>query len=183
MKLANMSFVFTFTEEKLQWKIEYKDNRDHIEIRDNGKTLKKDAVYNNVPIKLLNTCSEKIKRTYKIIMAKEIKSQRFSIGICSENDDHKKIIFNNATGTIYENDKMIKRISNKMKKGDSFMIKDSLIRKHENEVNIHQMVMSINDKEVFSTYYVEKQRRQLLIALYDAFKVEVEVISKINTKV
>ena len=74
MKLANKSFVFTFTEEKLQWKIEYKDNRDHIEIRDNGKTLKKDAVYNNVPIKLLNTCSEKIKRTYKTFLSPSIQN-------------------------------------------------------------------------------------------------------------
>ena len=178
-----MLFVCTFSEVKLQWKIEYKDNRDNIEIRDNGKTLKKDAAYNNVPIKLLNDCSENIKRTYKIIMAKEMKRQRFSIGVCNENNNQEKITFNNATGTIYENNTMIKRISDKMKKGDCFIIKDKLIKKHENVVNIYQMTMSINDNEVFSTYYLAKQRRQLLISLHDAFKVEVEVISKINTKV
>ena len=116
-------------------------------------------------------------------MAKEMKNQRFSIGLCCANDNQEKITFNNGTGTIYENNTMIKRISDKMKKGDCFIINDKLIKKHENKVNIYQMIMSINDIEVFSTYYVEKQRRQLLIALYDAFKVEVEVIGKINTKV
>ena len=77
---------------------------------------------------------------------------------------------------------MIKEIDHALKGGDTLIIEDKVVKTLDDfgeKHNVCEITIYINDIQIISSFYSEKERKQLYLVLSGGVKLNVEVLGKI----
>ena len=133
----------------------------------------------------LNKKKTKLSPNYetKVTCKSELQNDAvISIGVIDDNEithDMDRIMYNHNDGKIYDQCKEIKTINKKLEKDSIIKIRNELVKKTNKEEPIFQITVTINDAELFASFYQAKDQMTPHLRLTDEVELGVEISSKI----
>ena len=175
-------FIFNiikcFAVENLEWEFLDDDDRPWIIISNKGQTMKKKSK-GGVWIRLNNEIKLNLKYEINVSVSELQDKAAMAIGLGSSETWHGRIDYHHHNGQICDNLSAIKRVDTKLNKDSIMTIRNTVIKKTNNNEKIFKVSFTINDEVLCQLYYQDVKPMVPYLELDDVVEVDVEVISKI----
>ena len=170
--------ILCFAVENLEWEFEDDDHRQWVDISKCGKTIKKKSGYRAF-MRLNNEIKVNLKYEIKVCVSELQKDAGMWIGLVNSEKWNERIYYIHKYGQICDNDQEIKKVNTKLNKNSIMTIRNTVIKKTNNNEKIFKVTFTIKGEDSCELYYQDVKPMVPLLVFDDVVEVDVEVISKI----